>query len=459
MKFTKIARQGMALLAVVSTLAMAQATLTEDETIAKVKADMAAKGLSITPEQEVQLRLSYQRNLAFQQQIQTLAGARRGLPVQAPAQAVAVGDPGASVSTDDLARKIASLPAPHPVAVVQKKDGFEIDGVRQLDPEGRIVREAVNGSTSDFVYLVSRSNGAQVLKRGRGPDGQLFMFATVSGHPGSWNVRAMDGQSMDGDTLILSPQGLFIARDSAVFELQPGKPIRSFAIPDGWSPVPHQRGDVGSTRNILLERNASSRPASGGLMDLIKSTKRLVGAETPDDYQLFNLDTRVATTLAIDISDKNVVRMSQCRRKNAVVNVCQKSDSYESLWDPSGGPNLSHYFWRVYWSDTPEGPMAVVNQRGSTEVRLFDLRSGKEVVAFHRGMGIQSAAARQTVDGKVRIEASWMFQKFRLEDARGLLDAAPDMRGKVSDALVVAGKSEAEVADAAPSPQAAASEP
>jgi hypothetical protein len=63
-----------------------------------------------------------------------------------------------------------------------------------------------------------------------------------------------------------------------------------------------------------------------------------VGAEAPDDYQLYNLDTRVATTLAIDINDKNVVRMSQCRRKNAVANVCQQSDSYESLWEPSGWP-------------------------------------------------------------------------------------------------------------------------
>ncbi len=49
----------------------------------------------------------------------------------------------------------------------------------------------------------------------------------------------------------------------------------------------------------------------------------------------------------------------------------------------------------------------------------------------------------------------------RIDEAMlvGVLDAAPDMRGRVSEGLVVAGKSEAEVSEAAAIPQVTASAP
>ncbi len=421
--------------------ACAQQPLTEDEYIMKAKADFATKGLTVTHEQEVNMRLQYQRVQGFQSMAPGLASRRSSAEGGAgPSPVIATAS--SSSSRDDLARLLSLLPAPRPMNTVARKDGFDVDGVRRVDPEGRITRHSANPVTGDFVYVVAGTGGSRVLKRGRGADAPAFTFATVSGQPGGWNVNSVDGQRMEGDTLILSAQGVLVARDSVVFEMVPGQAVRSFSVPNGWSAVPYQRGDVGSTRYLFIERNEGPKTGVAGLVSLFKDAKRLVGTETPDDYQLLNIDTGTRVTLAIDISDKNVVRMSQCRRKNAVMNECRKADSYESLWEASGEPNLSHYYWRAQWMQTAEGPMAIVQQRGATEVRLFDLQTGKEVVAFRRALGIQSVRTALAGDGVISIDARWMFQSHVLKDARALLDGGVDMKGRAAETTVVAGQTE-----------------
>jgi hypothetical protein len=311
-----------------------------------------------------------------------------------------------------------------------------------MDPEGKISRYSVNPLSGDFTYLLEKSDGTRLVKRGRGSQVPAFLIATIVGRSGSWAVRAVDGQSSEGDMYVLSPQGMVVMREDAAFELIVGKAIRSFALPKGWSPVPLQRGDISGTRYMLVEKSADARPADGSLDAIFQGFKRLSGSEMADDYALLNLDSGKLVKLALDIDGKKVTRMSECRKRNAAVNVCNKAESFESLWGADGSPNTWHYFWQVVWMDTPEGPMAISNQRWSSEIRLFDLRSGKEVVAFRRPLGIASWKVAPGPSGTYTLAAQLAFTVHKVPDVRKLLDTASDWTGKVADGTVIAGVAE-----------------
>lgn len=412
--------------------------LTEEEWITRVKADSAQRGQSITDEQEMKLRLQYRRMQQFANSV-----GNKGGPAPAGAMSPRSAAPvAAGMTTTALAAQIAQLPPEKFVDVVAKKDGFELNGRRVIDPEGRISRFIASSRTGDYTYMIDRSDGGKTIKRGRGQAAPVSL-AVSRGSPGSWEIQFVDGQSMQVDSMTLTPLGVLGTRDASVFDLAAGQVIKAYALPEGWSPVPLQRGDVSGTRHILVERNASGRPKTGSIDGLFQAAKRLTGTETPDDYALMNLETGQLTTLAIDISGKSVTRMSDCRRKNSVVNTCSHAESYDSLWNPDGSKNAYHYFWRANWMDTPQGPMAVSYQRGVKEVRLFDLRSGKEVVAFRRGMGISDWSAQLASDGRVSVGAKWLFKAYAVDDARRLLDEGLDARGKDLEGTIVAGKPEA----------------
>ena len=408
-----------------------------EASIEKTRADMAQRGTPLTPQQEAVLRVQYRW-------LQKIQGAPNGggLPGgMAQAPAVTANLP-VAMTTDALAARVSQLPAPALVQVQTRKDGFELNGIRVMDPEGKISRQSVNAASGDYTYLIEKSDGSRLVKRGRGTEAPAFLIATIAGKPGVWSIRSVDGQSSEGDMYALSPLGLVVMREDAAFELIAGRPIRSFALPAGWNPVPLQRGDISGTRYMLVEKSADARPEKDSLGSLFQGFKRITGAEAADDYALLNLDTGKVVKLAIEIDGKKVTRMSDCRKKNAVVNLCNKAESFESLWGPDGSPNTWHYFWRVVWMDTPEGPMAISNQRLSSEIRLFDLRSGKEVVAFRRPLGIARWAVTPGPAGTFGLAAQLAFTTHKVEDVRKLLDTVADWSGRAAEGTVIAGVAE-----------------
>jgi hypothetical protein len=426
-----------------------------DALVEQTRADFTKRGLTLTADQEAKMRLQHRQALM---QIQMFQGAfgGQGSPVLRPQMPAVAADQPPAFTTEALATRVGQLPAPEPVQVQSRRDGFELNGVRVIDPEGKISRYSVNPSTGDYTYLVERNDGRRLVKRGRGAQEPSFPIAAVSGRTGTWSVRAVDGQTSQGDMYALSPQGLVVMREDAAFEFVPGKYIRSFALPRGWNPVPLQRGDISGTRYMLVEKSADARPAEGSVGSIFQSFKRLAGTEVADDYALLNLDTGKLVKLAIDMVGKNVTRMSECRKQNAVVNVCNRAESFESLWGTDGAPNTWHYYWRVVWMDTPEGPMAISNQQASSEIRVFDLRTGKEVVAFRRPLGIANWALTPGPSGTYGLAAQLAFTVHKVPDVRKLLDTAPDWTGKEVEGIVIAGVSEN---SAATLPGAAAAKP
>ncbi len=416
-----------------------------DALVEQTRADFAKRGLTLTAEQETKMRLEHRQALMKAQILQNaLSG--QGNPLARPQMPMVVANQPPAFTTETLAARVSQLPAPEPVQVHPRRDGFELNGVRVLDPEGKISRYSVNSATGDYTYLVERTDGTRLIKRGRGSQTPAFLIATVNGRAGYWSVRAVDGQSSDGDMYALSPHGLVVMREDAAFEYVAGNAIRSFVLPKGWTPVPLQRGDISGTRFMLVEKSAEARPAAGSPSSIFQSLKRLTGSEVAEDYALLNLDTGKLVKLAIDIVGKNVVRMSDCRKQNAVVNVCNQASSFESLWGTDGTPNSWHYYWRVVWMDTPEGPMANSNQPLSLEIRTLSLRLGKEMGAFRRPLGIANWMVTPGPAGTYGLTAQLAFAAHKVADVRKLLDTAPDWTGMVADGVVIAGVSEKDVA-------------
>ncbi len=437
--------------------ARAQA-MDEDALIEKMRSGMAQRGQTLSPEQELAMRLKIRETLSRMQNLNGAGGpaalASPGVMPMAMAAPAPAAAPQPTKSTAELAQQMTALPEPQAVQFEQRKDGFVINGQLVVDPEGKVERAAVDPLTGDFAYLVQRMDGRQVLKRGRGTATPPLVVGQVSARPGQWMLQTVDGQTLAGDGLVLSSQGALVLRAASAFEFRPGQPLRTITIPTGWTPVPLQRGDVASTRTLLLEKDTSGQPAKdslvGSVTGLFSLAKRVVGAEEPNDYALFHLDSGMLTPLTMSLDDKQVTRYSDCRRQNAVVNRCNNATSYESLWNPDGSPNNFHYFWQAQWFNTSAGPMAVVRQGSTKEVRLFDLTTGKQVVAFRRPMGIARHSAELMPDGKLRVTAQLAFTSHTLEDARALLDRAPDQRGATVEGTIIAGQPEGSAASGKP---------
>jgi hypothetical protein len=132
---------------------------------------------------------------------------------------------------------------------------------------------------------------------------------------------------------------------------------------------------------------------------------------------LLNAETGKVVKLDISTDDKDVSIGQGCKRQNDFVNKCSSFDSYESLYRPDGTRNRGHYFWRVDWMQTPEGPFAVVQEAGSRKINVINLDEDKRVTVLERTLGIASHEVTQAPDGTIRIDAQMGFSKEAVNDA------------------------------------------
>ena len=350
-------------------------------------------------------------------------------PFVVPGAAAVVGA-APSISEDALAKKIADLgPGKANAKVEAGRDGFKVDGVPFLDPEGTVHTYAFDGQSGDITYAIRSGDGWVYKFMKAGMTADPVTIATGRMNPSSgWQVLTVTGKQLAGDTVAPVSRGLMVGRPGAAFRYEPGQGSKSSAIPDGWAMAQFQRGNVGGTRYILIERidDSSNGGSLGGLFSAVQKIGATVGLNKKEDYALLNLDTGKQYLLNIQVDGKLRTVMSNCRRRNAVVNECRSSNSFESLYAEMGR-NWGHYYWKANWYNTPTGPVAVTMENGVTDAFLLDLSSGKKVTAFHRGLGLTTLDSVQSPDGKLVVMADWMFETHRIDDALAHLRDNPDV--------------------------------
>jgi hypothetical protein len=161
-----------------------------------------------------------------------------------------------------------------------------------------------------------------------------------------------------------------------------------------------------------------------------KALGSTLGISKKEDYALLNIDTQKLVPINISMEDKRVQVMSRCRKINALVADCAQMDSYDSLFQPNGMHNMTHYFWRINWFNANGRPILVSQEGGLTKVAATDLAADKKVMLFERAMGIASFSASQDIDGKINVSAQMGFSTETKNDVLAMLDSPAAVSSK-----------------------------
>lgn len=349
------------------------------------------------------------------------AAAQQGYPTaQQQGFAAQPSGAGASITEEALAQRLAALgPAKPNLKIEGARDGLKIGGATFLDPEGQIKTYAYDVLSGDISYTVRTGDGLSYKYLRAGSDAEPVTFATGRQSGAGWQVNTVTGKTFSGDTAMPLARGFIVARAGSLFRYEPGKGAKGAAVPEGWNVTPFQRGNVGVTRYVMLERAKPADETRGSLASVINSFKSLgavAGLSKKEDYALMHLDSGKLHLLNVQVSGKNRTVMGNCRKRNNFVNDCDSMTSFESLYSDTGR-NFGHYYWKADWYATPSGPIAVTMENGVADVYVLDLDSGKKVSAFHRGLGISTMDVAQAPDGTVAIKANWAFEDHQLDDA------------------------------------------
>lgn len=394
-----------------------------------VKASAVFVGLATCNLASAELTTEQMQQLIQMQQqlLQMQRGGAMGGAAQQPILAPMAN--GVIISEDTMGKKVQAFSkSKGGIAVERFKDGFAIDGVRYVDPEGEIDRYAFDALTGDITYLVRIMPGQYKVKTTRArADVESVTLATATHASGTWQVQTLTGKSLTGRRILPLSRGLLVARDNVAFKYIPGKGVTNIVGPEDFAIAGFQNGDIEGTGYMLMERMLDpARTRADDLVGGLKALGSLLGAGKKEDYLLLEMSTGKRVPVNVSLEGKDVQIMSRCRQKNFWVSICDKLDSYESLYDPkTGTPNLSHYYWRISWYKTAEGPVLVSQEGGLSEINATNLMTGKQVNLFSRALGIAGFAANQGADGKVSVIARMGFSKETVDDVVVFMNKAP----------------------------------
>jgi len=138
------------------------------------------------PDQAQLLQMLMQRMQGTQQ-----GAAPFAMPVQ---QQQAVRPSAPQVTEAQLAAQLAGwADAKGPFATESYRDGFSIQGERILDPEGAILKFAVDPTTGDAAYLAEVGADQYALKLMRYGTGNALTIGTATRQQGVWTVETVSG--------------------------------------------------------------------------------------------------------------------------------------------------------------------------------------------------------------------------------------------------------------------------
>lgn len=359
---------------------------------------------------------------AFLARMKNGASAYQAQQVQAQAAQVPAQPVRNIVSSVDLRNSIDSLPkSASGVSFERQRDGIKINGKTFLDPEGEVLDFGSNNLNGDFTYIIKTGQKEDIIKFGRaGSNDSITLAYLVSGREGV-NVETVTGKKLSGESIIPTSRGFVVSRKASAFKFDPVDGVSSFASKKGFHVAQFQNGDVASSGYILLEKDeeAQSENPVSGLFGALKDAGNAFGVidSASYEYMLADLDSDVAVPLDITTEGKKIGVYSNCRKKNAFVNDCENVNYRESLYNKDGSKNLSHYYWKVYWFNTPQGPFSVAQEAGLRKVTITNMKTGEKVIAFERMLGINGFKAKQSNDGVISISASLGFSSEAIADA------------------------------------------
>lgn len=373
-----------------------------------------------TPEERA---MAMQMQQAFLQRMQGMQQAPQANLQGFAANAAAPSATVETITEEALASKLAAFPSDGAAVEIKRaRDGLKFGNQVFLDPEGEVINFGSNSLTGDVTYFIKLPTGDLAVKYTRaGSNAEPVTLARARQQNGMWSLQTSTGKALTGDRLIPASKGFMVTRDASAFHYSPGQGVKNVSAIDGYHIAQFQNGDVASTGFILLEKNDNENTNNlNQLVDLASSLKKTVGLQAHDDYVLMNMAT--GTTVAFDkgsYANKVAVGGTNCKMQSETLRVakCDTVDFRESLYEPNGTRNAEHYFWSLFWFNTPEGAFAIAKEAGTRKVTITELSTGKKAVLFERTLGIADFEAQQSPDGTIRVEAQVGFSREAVNDA------------------------------------------
>lgn len=402
----------------------------------EMRAKYKTVGKELSPEDEARI---LQRVRAMRNLVPPAAAAPSFAP--APVQPAYQYQPAAqpvaqpAISESDLRQKMRVVQQHQKVVneVVFLRDGITFDGQRFADPEGRTSRFVIDARQGRVAYTVGTGDRVAVKIANLKSPAEAVTVGQVTQQGNQWVFASVTGKTLAGELFFPLTDGVLVLRDSVGFRYVAGEGVQQINIPNGWYPAPLQRGNISTTGWLLLEKDTAEERASplAGLLSIGK----MVGLADASDYALMNVSTGKMVPISINSSGKNAYAYSGCRRKNALINICDQSVSYESTFQPDGSPNPTHYFWRVDWMNTANGPVLIAKEGTmGAQVHAWDLGTGKKVLLLERTLGVGHMNARIHPDGRVQLAAQMGFGREVIEDVVAELQKRPDMMAQARSA-------------------------
>jgi hypothetical protein len=235
----------------------------------------------------------------------------------------------------------------------------------------------------------------------------------------------VSGKRITGNAIAMGSKGFTVSRESGAISFDPTVGLKTVALPEGYSVAEYQNGDITQTHQILLEA-IPSEDKNDQVFGAFKALGSSLGLTKKQDYGLFNLDTGKVIFFNIASESKNQSTCVQKERINSVFNKCQKSISYEALYDSMGLPNTGHYFWRVIWlNGATKKPISITIENGVKQLIATDLTTGKRVLLKERMMGINQFKVKQGSDGKIAVDVQLAFDHEIIDDVEKMLETLP----------------------------------
>lgn len=320
-----------------------------------------------------------------------------------------------SISKDAFQAKITEVKAAgKPAKVSMKSSQLLVNGKPYLDAEGSVQKYSSNTLTGDFTYLIKATENQAIMKFNRADSNMpAVKIATVRPGPEGVSVKTVTGESFSGNTVVPTADGFIVARNNAVFQFSVEVAQKSFAIKNGFHLARFQQGDVAGTSYVLLEKD-DDQSSSEGLISSIQGLGSTLGLSKAYDYILVNLDTGKESPLNLPSGTKNTAIYSNCKKQNGFVNKCENVDSVESLYEPDGRPNFSHYYWSVNWFKGKAAPIAIYKE--STKVKAINMDNGKIYTLFSRALGVNYFTTEINTEGKISVMARLGFSSEEIDD-------------------------------------------
>lgn len=323
----------------------------------------------------------------------------------------------------------AHTEAAKPTTFERRRDGFSFNGQPMLDVQGTITAFGADNQTGNVTYAVQVAPGLALLKfRNVNSDLEPIVLGQISQQGDINTLQTVTGQSASGSAFIPTSRGAVLRREAGLVTYDIERALKATATPEGFLVTDFQNGDIAGTGFVLLEREQAPANAENPIASLISAGKNLKSAfnDTSVDYLLFNPQSGKTIPLNVSLRGKNILKMSGCKRQNALINKCAEAHTEESIWDTDGRPNSRHYFWAIRWMNTVHGPVAIVQENGSRKLSLINLANGNRHTLFETALGIPEWNIQQTASGSIRAEAVVKLRRQVIEDIGTVLQGAPD---------------------------------